>query len=289
MDTQTAYSILELSGEKITKKTIKKAYFKQALVWHPDKNKNEKNRQRFHDIQSAYVFLNLNVEEDACENEDEEEDVSILSKFINITTGIDIDSEHMQNILAQLKKSCEEASFNLIEKLDKSTSIRIFDFLKQYYFLFGLEYASVEKLEKIIKPVDIITLTPNLESLFNNDIYKLETESGENYYIPLWHDELEFNNELSTLIVRVEPNLPESVVIDNDNNVHILKTICINELFGKEVYSITIASREFIIDIHKLLMKPKQIVCFQERGIAKVDTKTIFQFLELVMYYFILR
>ena len=185
----------------------------------------------------------------------------------------------MQNILTQLKKGCEEAAFNLIEKLDKSTSIRIYDFLKQYYFLFGLDYACVEKMGKIlIKPkhADIITLTPKLESLFNNDIYNLEIEPGENYYIPLWHDELEFNNELTTLIVRVEPILPENVVIDDDNNIHILKTFCINDLFGKEVYSINIASREFIIDIHKLLMKPKQIIRFQERGIAKVNTKTIF-------------
>lgn len=271
MDIQTALDILGLSGENITKKTIKKAYFKQALVWHPDKNKNEESRQRFHEIRSAYVFLNLTTEpeyEDNCN-----EDVSILSKFINITTGIDFESEQMKHILVHLKKGCQYAMSNLIEKLDTHTSIRLYGFIKQYYFLFGLDCTFVDK---IVKPVEIITLTPKLESLFNNDIYNLETETGENYYIPLWHDELEFNNELSTLIVRVEPILPENIVIDDDNNIHVFKTFRINDLFGKEVCSITIASREFIIEIQNLLMKHKQVICFEQKGISKVNTKNVF-------------
>lgn len=271
---QTACSILGILGEKITQKSIKKAYFKQALIWHPDKKKHQNSLDRFHEIQEAYVFLNLTVGE---EDDEEDDDVTNLSRFINITTGINIESQHVKNILEHLKKGCEDVAFKLIENLDKHTSIKIYDFLKQYYFLFGLEYSCVERMEKmLVRDTNIVILTPKLENLFNSDIYNLELETGESYYIPLWHDELEFNTDLSTLIVRIEPILPENVVIDDDNNVHIFKTLCIGELFGKETYSLNISSQEFTIDIHKLVMKQKQIICFERRGIAKVNTKTIF-------------
>ena len=35
---QTSRRILNIPTENLTPSSIKKAYFKQALIWHPDKN-----------------------------------------------------------------------------------------------------------------------------------------------------------------------------------------------------------------------------------------------------------
>ena len=267
MDIHTSCSILGISTEKITQKSIKKAYFKQALLWHPDKNKHPDSNHMFQMIQDAYAFLMSNNELEP------EDDYTFITNFM----GLNIESGDMRIIIEHLKKGCEETAFNIIEGLDNPTSNKIYCFLKQYYFLFGIEYAWIKKLgEKINILTEIVTLNPKLENLFNNDIYNLETDTGEKYYIPLWHDELEFNNEHSNLIVRVDPVLPENVEIDDDNNVHISTALSIRELLGKEFYNINISSREFIIEIHKLVVKNKQTICFKHSGIAQVNTNSIF-------------
>ena len=280
---QTSRRILNIQTDNLTPSSIKKAYFKQALIWHPDKNNSLDSPQRFQEIKEAYMYLTMEIDhmvEDKSYNEKETEhncDELNLSKFINITTGINIEPDVIRNIIEQLKKSGENATINILERLDESNATKMIQFIKKYYFLFGLDYGVVERIDKLINmPVEIITLTPTLENLFNNDIYNLEIIKGSKYYIPLWHDELEFIEKNRTLIVRIEPILPLNIEIDDDNNIHILKTFCINELLGKETYIINIGTREFTIDIQALVIKQHQTVCFEKQGIAKVNSQAIF-------------
>ena len=133
-------------------------------------------------------------------------------------------------------------------------------------------------MDKIVNThIDTLVLTPKIENLFNCDIYNLELDNGSSYYIPLWHDELEFRNEASYFVVKIEPIIPDNIEIDDDNNVHIYHIFCIRELFRKENYIINIASREFIIKVSELFMKPQQIVRFVCQGIPKVDVKNVFE------------
>ena len=133
-------------------------------------------------------------------------------------------------------------------------------------------------MDKIVNTnVETIVLTPKIENLFNCDIYNLELDNGSSYYIPLWHDELEFRNEASYFVVKIEPIIPDNFEIDDDNNVHIYHIFCIRELFRKESYIINIASREFIIKVSDLFMKPRQIVRFVCQGIPKVDVNNVFE------------
>ena len=50
------YSVLEV-GRESTQEDIKKAYRKQALRFHPDKNKAEDAEERFKEIAEAYEVL----------------------------------------------------------------------------------------------------------------------------------------------------------------------------------------------------------------------------------------
>ena len=56
MDFKKACKILEIS-QKHTDDCIKKAYFRQALKYHPDKYKLD-NGEKFREIKEAYDFLN---------------------------------------------------------------------------------------------------------------------------------------------------------------------------------------------------------------------------------------
>ena len=51
-----AYEILGIPKDA-TSSQIKKAYHKNAIKWHPDKNKSEEAKQKFQEISKAYEVL----------------------------------------------------------------------------------------------------------------------------------------------------------------------------------------------------------------------------------------
>ena len=280
MDLQRACDILDISHINLSSKSLKKAYFKQALKWHPDKNKRLESSEHFQEIRDAYDFLNANIQHGADDNTDENGYITFLSKFISTTAGINIDTDQIRIIIDKLKQGCEDIAFKMIEHLDKNTSNKLCVFLQKYYFLFGFKYECIERLCTMIgqtaENVITVDLTPSLDNLFNNDVYKLEYEPGVNFYIPLWHDELEFNCSKSTIIVKVQPILPADVIIDDDNHIHVFRIIPIQELLGKEYYEILIASRIFTIKMKELSLIQKQTVCFEKKGIAQVSIQNVF-------------
>jgi methyltransferase-like protein len=85
--------------------------------------------------------------------------------------------------------------------------------------------------------------------------------------VPLWYGEVYFDNENENsnneIIVLCEPELPEGVKIDDDNNIYIEKTINIQtELPGlvlnNESIIIEIGDQRYHILVSELSMKREQ-------------------------------
>lgn len=276
MDLQKALNILDITDINFSYKTLKKAYFKKALIWHPDKNKSKEGSVYYREICDAYEFLNVNI----LDTYQQENDNDFLLNFINSTYGININSEQMKIIIDILKQGCQDIIIKMFKSLDKTTTNKMLDFLQQHYFLFGFKRGYIEKLSNIIRHktncIINIELTPSLDNLFNSDVYKLVLEHDEILYIPLWHDELEFKIDNSTVIVKIQPLIPSSIIIDDDNHIHFFKTLHIKELLGKECFELNIASKNFTIKINELSILPRQIIYFKHQGIAQVNLQSIF-------------
>jgi hypothetical protein len=60
-------------------------------------------------------------------------------------------------------------------------------------------------------------LNPTLAHLMNKSVYYL---TEHDIYIPLWHQEICFKN----VIININPILPDNVMLDADNNIHIIIT-----------------------------------------------------------------
>jgi|1048.fasta_scaffold31033_2 hypothetical protein len=71
----------------------------------------------------------------------------------------------------------------------------------------------VEPVQKHVDQYKTYILRPTLEHMLNASIYYLEEE---HLYIPLWHQEILFHGKIKVIL---EPQLPDSVELDDDNNL----------------------------------------------------------------------
>lgn len=286
MNIKLAFELLEIdtkkvSYNKITLDFLKKQYRKLALKNHPDKNGNTpSSNHNFQQINEAYNYLKREIKHLKEENIEEDRNSSsslyydILKQFLmSILEGkyTDIFLKVVNDIVCGAKK----ITFKLFDDLDKDTSLGIYTFLSKHRYMLHLSQEILEEIRKIViqkyEDVQIYKLNPNINDLFNNNIYKLY-HNEQLFLVPLWYNESYFDGSGCEIIVVCEPELPEDVNIDDDNNIYIETQISeLNELIlNNSSIVINIGFKEFTIPLSELYMKREQVYKIYGQGLTKI-------------------
>lgn len=277
----------------LTLNELKRAYHIAALNNHPDKNSHPDSKKKFQDIQNAYTNLKSYINYDTLkddiidDNKDEFENnifsksyFDLVMEFLNILTTnqdnrlietfktncLEYSNKIIENLLDKLNIEVLEEIYQLINKLKLNNNISD----KSYKILFDI-------LKKKFESVNIYILNPSLENLFKNEIFKLDI-SGEDVYIPLWHHEVNYNNN----IIKIVPLLENNIFIDRDNNIHIdYKTTYDNLLFLLKNYDdpyfkLLLNEIVFKIPLNKLYINKYQTYVFKNLGISQINLNNIF-------------
>ncbi len=303
MDYKKAFDILEIDTNStnytnITIELIKKKYHKLALQNHPDKNGNTpESNEKFRQINEAYNYLKReikNINSTNYENDDDEknEDQSssvyfdILKLFIK---GL-LDGKYNDvfiNIVQDIVSGYKKISLKLFDNLDRENAINVYLFLSKYKIILHLSDSILDDIKAVViqkyDDVEIYKLNPNINDLLNNNMYKLYV-NDKLYLVPLWYGEVYFDNlnndnngkenDNNEIIVLCEPELPEGVKIDDDNNIYIEKTINIQSelpslVLNNESITIEIGDQRYYILVSELSMKREQYYKIKNQGITK--------------------
>ena len=297
MNYKDAFEILEIdlsqvSYNDITNEYLNKQYRKLALKNHPDKNGNsEESNEKFKQINEAYTYLkreikHLNSEDNGSSTEengynDNNEDVDVesslyfdmLKEFMKtIFEGSynDILSKIVNDIMSAGKK----ISVKLFDELDKDTALNIYSFLSNYRSILHLSSETLEIIREIVVKkydnVQVYKLNPKLNDLINNNLYKLFLNE-ELFLVPLWHSESYYETTSGEIIVLCEPELPENIKIDDDNNICISIDVRLEDKTIKDniPISVNIADKMFYILPSQLYIKREQIYRIKNEGITK--------------------
>ena len=135
-----------------------------------------------------------------------------------------------ENLKKQYRKAC------LKHHPDKGGDAKLFIKIKDAYeYLKGVEQElTFQCMRRLIYSFYYYfhqvyyELNPSLEHLLNKEVYYIKEH---NLYIPLWHRELIFKN----IVIRINPVLPENVVIDSENHIHIYNSPSSYILKGKGI------------------------------------------------------
>jgi DnaJ-class molecular chaperone len=296
MDYKKAFEILEIDTNStnytnITIELIKKKYHKLALQNHPDKNGNTpESNEKFRQINEAYNYLKREIkiiqnnwyDDENYENDDQSSSVyfDILKQFIK---GL-LDGKYTDvfiNIVQDIVSGYKKISLKLFDNLDRENAINVYLFLSKYKNILHLSDSIIDDIKEVViqkyHDVEIYKLNPNINDLLNNNFYKLYVKDVL-YLVPLWHNEVYFDNENENenneIIVLCEPELPEGVKIDDDNNIYIEKTInMLTELpslvLNNDTIIIEIGDHRYHILVSELSMKREQYYKIKNQGITK--------------------
>ena len=300
------YTIYNIKN--ITHNELKKHYHIQCLIYHPDKNINNTEATFiFQNINYAYNILkeliNANAKDfdakdfDAKDFDAKDFDANnynynyyifnfidfIIKYYSNNTNTIDLDinnikhyaNSQIQTILANLLDNfsiiiLEDLYIFLLKYKKECTSENDTNTISDNIITI-IKTLVQEKLSKY----NIYILTPNIANLLNSDIYKLEI-NNDIIYIPLWHNELNFENN----IIKIDPLLETNITLDSDNNIHYTYNNTysnIIELLNSNAANISIAIENHIfnIPISKLTFSKYQIYNIKNQGLSKININNI--------------
>jgi hypothetical protein len=291
MNYKDAFKILEIDFmntryEDLTLEYLKKRYRKLALKYHPDKNGNTgESTERFKKINEAYNYLkgeikNLRPEIDEDEEvTDDSESVylNVLKNFIkSVMDGnyIDLIAKIINDILMKGK----QLSLKIFEDLDKDTALNVYIFLSRYKTTLHFSDDLLENIKQLViqkyEDVVIYKLNPSINDLMNNNFYKLYVQD-KLYLVPLWHKECYYDGSGCEIIAICEPDLPNNIKIDDDNNVIVEVSMNAHTdlpymLINNTPLTFNIGDRIFSIPLSNLFMRAEQCYYFKNEGLVNV-------------------
>jgi len=292
MNYKDACRILSLTTENTDKETLKRQYKINALLYHPDKNKSANATEKFQEVHDAYEYI-LKYEGHMDEDTDTDDDIEInteseddttsyrgmLSSFIRNIVNSENNNQLFYIILNRISSVCETNALDTLNKLDAQTLIKVYELIIKYKqsMHFGDDF--IQKIGDIInnkvKENECIILNPTINDLFENNLYKLKVNNAT-YIIPLWHNELVYDNDGNDIYIKCNPMLPENIEIDATNNICMHITRNILDIWGKDVVKLDIGKHTIPITISQLKLVPVQTIVFAKMGISKINTKDVY-------------
>jgi curved DNA-binding protein CbpA len=291
MNYKNAYEILEIdlidsNYRNVSLEYLKKQYKKLALKHHPDKNGNTtESNDKFKQINEAYTFLKteLNFEEEEQNIDNDDLNSSLYSDILKGFMKTVFEGRYtdiLSKIVNDIINAGKKMSVKLFDDLDKDTALHIYTFLSNHRTVLHLNQDILDNIREIVvkkyNNVEVYKLNPTINDLLDNNLYKLYVDNVL-YLVPLWHNESYFDGSGCEIIVICEPELPEGLVIDDDNNIFITKEIygynnLMNMILLNESIKINIGEKIYEIPISNLYMKREQYYKIKNEGLAKIKT-----------------
>lgn len=289
MDYKTAKIILSLPNN-FDEKMLKKQYRLLALKYHPDKNPgNNDAEEKFKEISSAYEFL-CNYLSNGGVEYNEEGYNNIFGLFFKSLFEGYTHSDIIIKLVESIAFSADGLDIGsireeLLNKMDNETLISVYEILLKYRSLIRISDETLDSIKQLIderiKDDMIIVLNPSLQDILKDNIYVLKY-NNEKYYIPLWHNELQYTvidmstMRMSTLKVICNPELPSNIELSDDGTLIVAIREKINNVLLNSGIRYYLDDEEYFISANELKITKYQSHILKNKGISIINADDVY-------------
>lgn len=281
MEYEKACKVLGIS-RKNTREMIltdgKKAYYKLALKYHPDKGGDV---DKFREINEAWEIIKKSkgIEEDKYQDFSYSD---LMKNVVNWVMPGTFDNLFIDTSLISILKNCKEMSFIMLEQMNINKALKAYELLRKYKDIFMIENDVLEKMEKIIQSKmsndNIYILNPSIDDILNDKIYKLDL-NDETIYFPLWHRKriIKQSDQSNNILIVSQPDISNNIFISKNNDIFYSINCDVQTVFRNQCIDINIGNQLFKIDSKDItLTNESQIKKFKNQGILKINKENMF-------------
>jgi hypothetical protein len=172
----------------------------------------------------------------------------------------------------------KQISLKIFEDLDKDTALNVYIFLSRYKSILYFSDELLENVKQMViqkyDNVEIYKLNPSINDLLHNNFYKLYVQE-QLYLVPLWHKESYYDGSGCEIIAICEPDLPNDIKIDDDNNLIVnIDVYAYSDLpdmiINNQDISFDIGDESFSIPLSELYIRREQYYRLKGRGLVNV-------------------
>jgi curved DNA-binding protein CbpA len=282
MNIEEACAVLDMSVKEMTGETLRRKYLRLALLHHPDKGGDA---ERFRRIKEAYEYLtDIFLEEEKGEGKEggekkkekgegekkkEKGKKDTYTEYVRKWIFDYLADERMANWVQKLVLDSVLPEMDM----DHETLLFLVDFLTRYADLLSIPEPLLEKMRKKTMEKAVMVVRPTLDDLFDNNVFKWEYKD-QVFWVPMWHHEVVFEDkEGKELCVRIVPEVPSNVRIDENNDVVVKLELSLREIWEKERIEWRLGSRCFSVERESLFVKEEQWVVLKNQGISRINEK----------------
>lgn len=201
------------------------------------------------DKERAYSILNIHANETL--------DKALLrKKYLKASLKYHPDKNKESTVFVEVKEAYDYLFVHMdkvspLFYLNEDYTHTLFAILKQYIYT---------PFEKHIHSFEVYELNPNLDKLFNKELYYME---NYDLYIPLWHHELWYEDK--KLKIKIKPSIPDYIAIDIYNHIHIYLENKTKHLGDTIEFKIGSKSISFLYESNEHILYHQGIPMIQEK------------------------